>query len=267
MISVVVPVKNEETGIAKTLDNCLNLPVNEVIIVLNGCTDNSHEIIKNHPLLKKFEILLFTQPLGIDIPRAVGAAYAYSKNCSGVLFLDGDMQGNISSQLGELITAVTQEDVDMALTDCYPYLSTRTSIANTVLEYREKLNKTLGLIKELGAANPCHGPHAVSRRALETIPWRAFAIPPLSLAMAVENQLKVKIATSIPHNMLLSPLRNDDHSIYIAETIIGDCLEAICHIKGLPPSREDNGIYYLGYHPERKFGVLEEFVRGLGLLY
>ena len=33
MVYVVVPVKNEEAGIAKTLDNCLNLPVKEIIII------------------------------------------------------------------------------------------------------------------------------------------------------------------------------------------------------------------------------------------
>jgi glycosyltransferase involved in cell wall biosynthesis len=238
MVSVVVPVKNEEDGIAKTLDNCRELPVKDIIIVVNGCTDNSLDVIENHPLRKKFHIIQFSQPLGIDVPRAVGAAYAYKNNSSIVLFLDGDMQGNIAEHLIQLIDAVRYGNIDMALTNCYPYLTVKHCIAATVLRYRENI---------------------------KTTPWRAFAIPPLSLAIAVENQLKVKIATSIPHNMLLSPLRNDDHSVFIAETIIGDCLEALCHIEGLPPSREDNGIFYLGYHPERKFGILEEYVRGLGI--
>lgn len=265
MVSVVVPVMNEEEGIAKTLDNCRELPVKDIIVVVNGCTDNSLDIIEKHPLRKKFHILQFSHPLGIDVPRAVGAAYAYKNNSSIVLFLDGDMQGNIAEHLIQLIDAVKYGNIDMALTNCYPYLTVRHCIAATVLQYRENLTKKLGLFNELGQANPCHGPHAVSRRALKTIPWQAFAIPPLSMAIAVENQLKVKIATSIPHNMLLSPLRNDDHSVLIAETIIGDCLEAMCHIDGLPPSREDNGIFYLGYHPERKFRILEDYVRGLGL--
>lgn len=263
MVYVVVPVKNEEAGIAKTLDNCLNLPVKEIIIILNGCIDNSREVIQNHPLRKKFQIIEFTEPLGIDIPRAVGAALAYSNNSTGVLFLDGDMQGNISEHLEQLIMAVNH-GVDMALTNCYPYITIRPSFAKTILQYREKLNRSLGLFNELGLANPCHGPHAVSRKLLEKIPLRAIAIPPLSLAMAVKANLKVKVATSIPHNLLLSPLRNEAHSTLIAETIIGDCLEAMCFLNQRPPSREDNGIFYLGYHPERKFGILEEFVRELG---
>jgi glycosyltransferase involved in cell wall biosynthesis len=265
LVSVVIPVKNEEERIAKSLDNCQSLPLDKIIIILNGCTDNSKEIILSHSLRNYVYLLEFNAPLGIDIPRAVGAAYAYKLGSNAVLFLDGDMEGEINNNLSKLTYAINVENIDMALTDCYPYNTVRPTIARKVLSYRERLNRSLGLFEKLGVANPSHGPHAISRRLLEVIPWRALAIPPLSLAIAAKANLKIEVATSLPHRNLLSPLRNDDHSILIAETIIGDCLEAICHLKGVPPSREDKGIYYLGYHPERKFDLLDNYVRDLGL--
>lgn len=265
MVSVVIPVKNEGERIAKTLDNCQSLPLDKIIIILNGCTDNSREIVLSHSLRNYIYLLEFNAPLGIDIPRAIGAAFAYKFGSNAILFLDGDMEGKINNNLYKLIQAINVDNIDMALTDCYPYNTVRPTIARTVLSYRERLNRSLGLFEKLGVANPSHGPHAVSLRLLETIPWRALAIPPLSLAMAAKANLNIEIATSLPHNNLLSPLRNEDHSILIAETIIGDCLEAIYYLKGVPPSREDEGIYYLGYHPERKFDVLEEYVKELGV--
>ncbi|KJS82345.1 MAG: hypothetical protein JM58_15170 [Peptococcaceae bacterium BICA1-8] len=265
MPAVVIPVKNEEENIAKTLDNCQNLPLNKIIVILNGCTDNSKEVIKNHSLKKYIHTIEFADPLGIDIPRAIGAAFAYKNNSPLVLFLDGDMQGSINTNLKDLVSAVTENNIDMALTNCYPFITNRPTIASAVLRYRENLNRCLGVFTQLGLANPCHGPHAVSRRLLEKVPWMALAIPPLCLAITVQSKLNVQVATSLSHTLLLSSLRNDDHNIYIAETIIGDCLEALRYLEGLPPSRKDNGIYYLGYHPERKFDVLEEYVEGLGL--
>ncbi|MDK2822267.1 MAG: hypothetical protein PWQ67_19 [Clostridia bacterium] len=265
MISIVIPVKNEEESISKTLDNCSDLPANYIITVLNGCTDASKKIIENHPLKTKIHLIEFSQPLGIDVPRAIGAAYAYKLNSQVVLFLDGDMQGKIATHLYELITAVYQENTDMALTNCYPYISIRSTMASTVLNYREKLNRRLGVFADLGLASPSHGPHAVSRILLEKVPWRFLAIPPLSLAMAVINNLNIKVATSLPHSLLFSQARNETHSTLIAETIIGDCLEALNYLEGLPPLREEKGIHYLGYHPERKFDVLDKYVESLGI--
>ncbi|MFZ7102189.1 MAG: glycosyltransferase [Peptococcaceae bacterium] len=260
---MIIPVKNEAASIIKTLDNCKELNVDLIIPVLNGCEDASKELILSHPLLEKIKIIEFSKPLGIDIPRAVGAAYAYKSGAGTFLFLDGDMQGKIAPHLRKLIHSVNYEQTDVALTNCYPYITLRSSTANTVLRYRERLNRSLGLFSSLGLANPSHGPHAISRRLLEYVPWKALAIPPLSLAMAAANLLKIQVAASIPHDLLLSPLRDDNHSALIAETIIGDCLEAISYLEGKPLNREEGGIRYLGYHPYRKFELLEEYLKAL----
>lgn len=265
MLSIVIPAKNEAEQIHQTLNNCTNLPVDLIIPILNGCTDMTKAEILAHPLKSKIHLIEFSEPLGIDIPRAVGAAYAYKHNSQAVLFLDGDMRGNITSQLQTLLDGIINNNIDMALTNCYPYITYRPLLASTVISYREKLNRHLGVFADLGLANPCHGPHAVSKKLLEKIPWRALALPPLSLAMAVYYNLKVKVVTSIPHNYLLSSRRDDDHNTLIAETIIGDCIEALNFLQGLPAKREYNGIFYLGYQPERRFDLLEKFIQSLEL--
>ncbi|NLW25643.1 MAG: glycosyltransferase family 2 protein [Clostridia bacterium] len=265
MNTVVIPAKNEEKGIRQTLSNCQFLPVDAIIVVLNGCTDSTKEIITTSPFIEKLHLLEFSQPLGIDVPRAVGAAYAYKLGSDTILFLDGDMQGDISRQLNELISGIKKENLDMALTDCYPNIHPSSPLAIQVLSFREKLNRRLHLFSQLRTATPSHGPHALSRRLLEQVPWKALAVPPLSLAMAATLNLNIKVTTAIPHDFLLSPLRNDEHSTLIAETIIGDCLEALSYLEGLPLSRRHGDVTYLGYHPQRRFDLLEEFLQGLRL--
>ena len=148
----------------------------------------------------------------------------------------------------------------MALTNCYPYINNREPLVKTILSFREKLNSTLGLFSQLGVALPSHGPHGLSRGSLEIIPWEYIAIPPLSLAYLAQHQLKVRVVTSIPHKELLSAPRKVNHSIKVAETIIGDCIEAINYINYSRRDRSYNDLEYLGYHPERRFDLLQEYI-------
>ena len=142
MFLAVVPAKNE----AKTLERVvLNIAANSpdlIVPVLNGCTDNSLSVLEkaNCPLLAP---LCFDEPLGIDVPRAVGALEARRLNAEGVLFVDGDMAGADSNVLGKLLHAVRYNGMDLALTDCYPpyiyhHLSPQ---ASCLLAMRRKLNK------------------------------------------------------------------------------------------------------------------------------
>lgn len=264
MIAVVIPAKNEEDRITKVLDTCSKLPVDIIIPIVNGSTDHTKENIISHPLNPKIKLLYFSKPLGIDIPRAIGAAYAYSINADVILFLDGDMIGNISSNLLELITSIELKDCDMALTNCYPYINYRNPVADTVLKYREKLNRKLKVFSKLGLASPSHGPHAISRKLLEKVPLYSIAIPPLSLAIAVDKKLQVRVVTSIPHPLLLSSPRDIKHGDKIAQTIIGDCLQAINYLEKKNALENNNRNNYLGYHLLRRFDLLKKYVKDIG---
>jgi Glycosyltransferases involved in cell wall biogenesis len=261
MFSAVIPAQNEEKSILAVLTNVLILPLDLIIPVLNGCTDNTLELISSIPD-PRLHIIYFTEQLGIDIPRAIGALYALKLKTDGVLFIDGDMSGNIHKNLSDLLKAL-RNDVDVALTNCYPYITHRTKLANLVLKFRFYLNKELNLLHTLGLATPTHGPHALSARALSLSPPETIAIPPLSLVSGQKNNLNIKVATSIPHENLLSPRKHRGHARLIAQTIIGDCLMALASAKNQPLTRTLGKHQLLGYHPERRFDLLQQWSEAL----
>ncbi len=261
MFSAVIPAQNEEKSILAVLTNLLSLPLDLIIPVLNGCTDNTLELISSIPD-PRLHIIYFTQPLGIDVPRAIGALYALKLKTDGVLFIDGDMSGNIHKNLCDLLNALLNE-VDVALTNCYPYITHRANLVNLVLKFRSLLNKELDLFQTLGLATPTHGPHALSARALSQFPPEALAIPPLSMVYAKNKKLNIKVATSIPHENLRSPRKYRRHARLITETIIGDCLMALALAQGQPLTRTLGKHQLLGYHPERRFDLLQQWCEGL----
>lgn len=258
MLCVVIPVQNEEDRLGRVLANVLSPPVDLVLPVLNGSRDNSRRIIESYPkdLVK---LIHFDEPLGIDIPRAVGAFHAHRLGADAVLFVDGDMVGKIRGTLEKLIKAVG--GVDLCLTDCYPAEGRRreTPIVEQLLEFRRQLNQALGL-EHLGTASPSHGPHAVSRRFLDTVGFRELGVPPLALVFAARRGLSIGITASLPHCELGSSDRGPRHAQLIAETIIGDHLEAFCVLADQKRSRNRDGVNYDGYHHTRRWDLLESLI-------
>lgn len=261
MFAAVIPAKNEEKSILATLTTILRLPVDYIILVLNGCTDQTFELARSIPD-PRLHFLFFSEPLGIDIPRAVGALYAQHLGVKGALFIDGDMSGDIYQNLLHLLDAI-ESGVDVALTNCYPYITCRQKLAHLVLKFRGRLNRELDLFKTLGLATPTHGPHALSQHALNILPSEAIAVPPLTLFWAKRNNLSIKVATSIPHGALHSPRKHRSHARLIAETIIGDCLMGLTLNQNIPMSRKLGKHQLLGYHPERRFDLLEKWAQSL----
>ncbi|MCL6558321.1 MAG: glycosyltransferase family 2 protein [Firmicutes bacterium] len=260
MFFAVVPARNEGRRIAKVIAKLVGAVADIVVPVVNGSTDSTlNEIMA----FSQDEIrpLMFTEALGPDVPRAVGAAYALREGATGVLFVDGDMTQVPRKDLQTLKAAVNTGGVDLALTNCYPPGAPppEAPVVKRLVYFREELNKCLGL-PELGSASPAHGPHAVSRRLLEIIPIEELAKPPVALARAARAGLKVTAAVNIPHRKLGSPSRGGYHSERIASTIIGDHLEALAVCRDFPRSREDSGVYYDGYDSSRRIDILLNYL-------
>ena len=261
MITVVVPAKNESGRIATVLQNLGTLPVDHIIVIANGSKDSTmQEILQMR--LPKLQIIYFHECLGIDIPRAIGAKVALSLGSDVVAFVDGDMVGTFNENLMELIDGVLLKHLDVALTNCYPSAPRHIERYNPTFQWRLNLNKELGLEKKIGLATTAHGPHAVSRRLLETIAIRELAIPPVVLALARLAKLKIDVATTIPHYRLGSSIKNQIHTNKIIDTIVGDCLESIAVYRSQPRSRQWQNSTYLGYHSERRFDLLDHFLSG-----
>ncbi|MEA4900213.1 glycosyltransferase family 2 protein [Desulfitobacterium sp.] len=255
MYDVVIPACNEEKSILAALATVLKLPLRYIILVLNGCTDRTLELTRSIPD-SRIHTIYFAEPLGIDIPRAIGALYARKLNSKGVLFLDGDISGDILYNLEKLLSALDQ-GVDMGLTNCYPYITHRINLVHLVLRFRANLNKEIGLFHTLGLATPTHGPHVLSAKALESIPPEGIAIPPLSLVWASKLGLSAQVAISLRHQDLKSPRKERKHARLIAETIIGDCVMGFALAHDEPLTRSLGKHQLLGYHPERRFDILK----------
>ncbi len=259
MISVVVPARNEAGRIATVLQNLGTLPVDHIIVIANGSKDATMREILNLRL-PKLQIIYFHDCLGIDVPRAIGAKVALSLGSDVVAFVDGDMVGTFNENLMELADGITLKHLDLALTNCYPSPPRHIERYNPTFQWRLNLNKELGLEKKIGLASTAHGPHAVSRRLLETIPVREIAVPPVVMALARQAKLRLDVATTIPHYRLGSSIKNQIHTNKIIDTIVGDCLEAIAVFRGEPRTRQWQNSTYLGYHSERRFDLLDLFL-------
>lgn len=235
------------------------LPVDHIILVANGSKDATmREVLQQR--IPKLQIIYFHECLGIDIPRAIGAKVALSLGSDVVVFVDGDMVGTFSENLMELVDGILLKHLDIALTNCYPSPPRHIERYNPTFQWRLNLNKELGLDKKINLATPAHGPHAVSRRLLENIPLRELAIPPVPVALARIQKLRIDVATTIPHYRLGSSIKNQIHTNKIIDTIVGDCLEAIAIFKNEPRTRQINNKAYIGYHSERRFDLLDAFL-------
>ncbi len=255
MVAAVVPIHNEEHRLGPLVASLNRSKIDLLIPVFNGCTDLSVEIFQNLAG-KPLKPLLYQQSLGVDVPRAIGAREAVRLGSTGVVFIDGDMEGLSHEHIDRLVDSISTSEMDMALTDCYKNYFNWGQLAQLVLYFRRKLNQQLGLFHLINEASPSHGPHAVSRKFLQRIPLSELAIPPVSLATAKRFNLQIGIAAEIPHNLLGSCFRGEQHAQKMAETIIGDCIEAIERYTGLPRTRSYLGNLFIGYHAERDFDAL-----------
>jgi len=262
----IVPAYNEAKHIETVLQNLIPCNFNLIILVANGCNDQTEEYALQARKKINLEVLSFPDLLGLDIPRAIGAAYAKRYQPQGVVFIDGDMTGKITATVCKLLQGL-KKGLDLALTNCYPLPDQLSDLATNVLTYREIVNKKLGLFSKIGYATPSHGPHAISARLLAQIPVKALSIPPLALAYASRNHLQVGVAASIPHQLLGSPLRSTESEQNAADTIIGDCVQTLSYLGGTsleevlqsPASAEADSVY----RKARRFDVLEEFITTL----
>jgi len=280
---------NEEERIRTTVANALRAGLSRVYVIANGCTDGTAR--RAREIGPDVLVLQVRQPLGIDVPKAVGVAILRATEPFGAaLFLDGDMEGAVPQALRLLVSAVLKEGSDLALSNCYPSRPPSSGLAGEVTAMRLALNRKLGLAERLGAACPSHGPFACSPALLAACDLQDFAVPPLVLVRAARLGFRVSVALTIPHERLGSPDRGLRHGQLIAETIIGDCIEGLCVAEGLPRSRSIptgypretleeilpgshslkyrllSGASFRGYHPCRRFDLLRVLERLLGAL-
>ncbi|MGE5674733.1 MAG: glycosyltransferase family 2 protein [Mycobacterium leprae] len=252
MLAVVIPARNEAGRIQVLIRQVLQAGTGLALVVANGCTDGTAELVRRMGD-SRVKTLVYPEALGYDVPRIAGARAALSLGADGVLFVDGDLGGQLASSLHIILERMRRGRIDLLLTDCYaatpiPY---RQSAAAEVYQSRVALNEALGRA-DLRAAIPSHGPSAVSRRLLERLPQAVLGVPPLMQAHACRAGLAVEVVATLPHRQLGSAKRGAEHGRLIADTIIGDCRQGICHAQGRNLDRGG----FIGYHHQRRFDLL-----------
>ncbi|KYO67275.1 glycosyltransferase family 2 protein [Thermovenabulum gondwanense] len=262
MIAAVVPAKNEEGRISKVLINLIKIGVDIIITVINGSTDNTlYEVQKlSTSFAGIIKIIHFKEALGYDVPKAIGAYTAYKEGAECVIFVDGDMEGRMNCKLKALIKSILKEKVDLSLTRFYPDYLKENRLSLELYYYKRLFNETLNLYHKVYTAIPSHGPHAVSRKFLQSVDYSYFAIPPLESVFAVKEGLKVAAPSIMRVEEPGSKLRGFSHAKKMADTIIGDIIEALNFYKGLPRTRVINNKEYTGYNSERRFDILKNFI-------
>jgi glycosyltransferase involved in cell wall biosynthesis len=265
MFAAIVPVFNEESRVGRLLGRLVALPaITEIYVIENGSNRSTKSEVQEayHKNKNKIKVIHFREPLGIDVPRAVGAKLAYDSKAEYAFFVDGDLVGEITHELSHALSQTALKRPDLALIDCYPQAPARELCNEPLFFFRRLLNTELGLYDRIRIASPSHGPHLVSRRMLSLVPWQDFCIPPTLLAYAVAYHMRTEIIGTIPHIRLGSQIKNSTHSQLIVDTIAGDCLEALCMAKHVPRERVYEGKTYSGYHGQRRFDLLNQFIAG-----
>ncbi|MGI6621427.1 MAG: glycosyltransferase family 2 protein [Bacillota bacterium] len=250
----VIPAQNEERTIAHVIGECLAAGSSRVLVVCNGSSDRTAGIAQSYPDTR---VTAFwePEPLGMDVPRAIGAIIAHRHGADGILFCDGDLSGKLAAHLSSLLATIAR-GFDLSLTDCYPRGLPYGGMAGRVIEARLDLNSSMGR-HDLGAAVMSHGPSCISRRFMDSVPYQALAIPPLAQALAVKQGLKVSIGGVLAHQLLGSRERRGSHPEKIADLIIGDCVLAKWVFNGGLPARCEGRRAYIGFDNTRRWDLLK----------
>ncbi|MGE7826045.1 glycosyltransferase family 2 protein [Paenibacillus sp. NPDC093718] len=213
-VSVIIPAMNEAGKISAVIAEARAVhPETEVIVVANGCKDQTAAVAERMGA----KVLSFAEPLGHDVGRSVGAEAAKGRI---LLFTDSDMVIP-SGELRPFVQAV-QSGVDVALND-YTGPIERQPVHRVILA-KYTLNSMLGR-SDLRGASMTAVPHALSRRALETIGPSELSIPPKAQAAAVNRGLRVEAVYGVEVGRL-NPGRIPGGDP-LEMLVLGDHLEAL----------------------------------------
>lgn len=217
-VGAVITVSNEERTIANVLGELQRMPLQEMIVVINGSTDNSFHIARKCP---KATIVHYPNLVGHDVGRSIGAMLS---SADMLLFLDGDIPVRIE-ELVPFIRAIDQ-GWDLALNDITPYIGLFTH-QDGVSMVKQFVNRVQGRL-DLKANSMTAIPHMLSRRAIQVIGYAALMVPPKAQAKAIRHGLRICAPASIDVVTSNKATRlNTGTANPVANLIVGDHLEAL----------------------------------------
>ncbi|NEW04422.1 glycosyltransferase [Paenibacillus sp. SYP-B3998] len=216
-LSVIIPAQNEAKSIGRVIYEAKKIArYTEVIVVCNGCKDQTERVAKKAGA----RVLSFTEPLGHDVGRAIGAQHARGPI---LLFLDADFA--ISHTILKKFYLAVRCGCDVAL-NAYSGYTTKTTMHSTS-EAKRMLNRLLKRPDLLGSSLTSI-PHAMTKEAASIIGIDNLCVPPLAQARAVLSGLQIKKAVHI--NVSRLNMRRKRKSNYVERMILADHAEAIAYV-------------------------------------
>lgn len=216
--SAVVCACNEEESLNLVLKELEKLPLTNIIVILNGCHDNSYKVARSH---EGTTIVHYDQRLGHDVGRSIGAGITKTDI---VLFTDGDIVIP-AQELAPFLYAV-DGGVDVALNNLTPFLP--------AFGYQDEVTRSKSFLNmvlrhpELHADSLTAVPHALSKRCISGIGLSSLMVPPKAQALAVAQGYR---AASVHSVDVISKNRSHasnrgKHNV-VADMIMGDHAEAL----------------------------------------
>lgn len=216
--AAVVCASSEEDSIHHMLNELERLPLQEIVVVLNGCRDNSYTLSHSHPLVT---VVYYPELLGHDVGRSIGARLT---GADAVLFCDGDMVIP-AEHLAPFLHAV-DNGCDAALNDLNGLLPSFMH-QDELTHCKSFLNMVLGR-SDLGANSLTAVPHALSGRLIREMDVRHLIVPPKAQALAILEGYRVEAVHTVD---VFSGNRKREGNVgkgnAVADMIIGDHVEAL----------------------------------------
>jgi len=283
-ICAVIPAKDVSRSIANVLSQAYRAGVTHVVVVINGCTDDTlrqtkrtllHLAMANH-------ILHFTPALGPDVPRAVGTYEALRtfRDLDWFLYVDGDWSGGFGPMLAESVAQASQTGADMQFSRrSYSTNHSDLWLPNTVgldiqtglkqavlsptrLDYQVWDQAVLREIPPFTQMAPSEAPFAVHRRVFRRLSPYWLYHPGIWFAMAVQQShrgLTIGVSESWTGKWTGNPSPTSQHARATADTLIGDALEGARILQHQRPHRILRGILFDGYDSSRRTDVLKRW--------
>lgn len=211
---------NESQSLGRQLHQLERLPFEEVVVIVNGSSDDSCEIARSHPI--GADVIHFEEALGYDVGRSIGARLTRS---DVVLFLDGDMSIPAESLLPFIEQADRGADVVLnPVSALLPVFNQRDAVSC----FKQFLNLCMDR-SNLRSDSLTAVPHVLSRKAICTVGPPALSVPPLALAKAIRAGLKILSAPRVVNVLKSNRIRthNVGEGNPVEKLIIGDHLEAL----------------------------------------
>ncbi len=226
-LSIVIPVYNEAATIENVLLSCISLRPKEVIVVANGCTDETVDIVKKFPA--PIKLITVEKQLGNDVGRAVGAKEATGEV---LLFLDADFVIS-KDELLLFLQPIMNGEADVVLND-FTKLFYEKKRPHSITVWRQIVNTIIGK-SNLGIDSILSVPHAFTKKAVNSIGWENLAHPILSHILLVSNPALVihRYPIEVISKNRFRPSEhqvNFDHLSKSEKRMIGDHLYGLAHI-------------------------------------